>query len=169
MLFRSNGQGLPTFELLYNTSDAHRVLCEYIQQAWRNNLGVNVNLRNMEWASFLDYRRSNPAFQIARAGWLAPYLDPNSYLELLVTGNGSNDGKYSNPEFDRLVRQAATMPAGADRFRVLNQAEELAITQEQAVIPVYWYVTQNMINLDVCEGWYSNSMDIHPFTGVRRK
>ena len=163
-----NGQGLPTFEIVYNTSDAHRIICEYIQQAWRNNLGVNVTLRNMEWTAYLDYR-DNPAMQIARAGWLAAYLDPNAYLELLVTGNGSNDGKYSNPEFDRLVRQASTMSAGPERNRVLRQAEELAINQEQAVIPIYWYVTQNMINLDVWEGWYSNPLDVHPFTGVRRK
>jgi oligopeptide transport system substrate-binding protein len=164
-----NGQGLPTFELLYNTSDANRIICEYAQQAWRTNLGVNTTLRNMEWASFLDYRTNNPAFQIARAGWLAAYMDPNAFLELLVTGAGSNDSKYSNPEFDRLMRQAATMSAGPERLAVLRQAEELAITQEQALIPVYYYVAQNMINLDVWDGWYVNPLDEHSFVGIRRK
>ena len=61
------------------------------------------------------------------------------------------------------------MPAGAERFEVLRQAEEILITQDQAIIPFYFYVTKNMINLDQWEGWYSNTLDIHPYVGLKRK
>jgi len=163
-----NGAGLPTFEIVYNTSDSHRIICEYLQQAWRTNIGVNTTLRNMEWASYLDYRDA-PSMQIARAGWLSDYMDPVSFLGLLVSNTGNNDGKYSNTQYDNLYRQASVLPDGAERSSLLHQAEEIAITQEQAVIPVYFYVNQNMINLDIWDGWYANPMDTHPYVGMRRK
>jgi oligopeptide transport system substrate-binding protein len=122
----------------------------------------------MEWASYLDYRDA-PSMQIARAGWLSDYMDPVSFLGLLVSNTGNNDGKYSNAQYDNLYRQASVLPDGAERSRLLHQAGEIAITQEQAVIPVYFYVNQNMINLDIWDGWYANPMDTHPYVGMRRK
>ncbi|MDR1802502.1 MAG: peptide ABC transporter substrate-binding protein [Treponema sp.] len=163
-----NGQGLPTFEVVYNTLDSHRIIAEYLQQSWLNNLGVNITLRNMEWASYLDYR-DTPSMQLARAGWIADYMDPQNFFDLLLSNTGNNDGKYSNPEYDRLIRQATSMVDGPDRNRILRQAEEIAITQDQAMIPIYWYVSQNMINLDVWDGWYPNPMDTHPYVGMRKR
>jgi oligopeptide transport system substrate-binding protein len=162
------GQGLPAFEYVYNTSDAHRSIGEYLQEEWRRHLGINIRLQNMEWGSYLDYR-STAQFEIARAGWVADYVDPQDLLNLLVSDNGNNDGKYSNAEYDRLIRQATTMPAGPERYKIMQQAEELGITNDQAVLPIYFYVSQNMINLDIWEGWYTNPMDIHPYVGIRRK
>jgi len=163
-----NGQGLPTFEYIYNANNAHRLIGEYLQQSWKNNLGINIRLRNMEWASYLEYRKT-PSMQIARAGWIADYMDPQNFLELLISNTGNNDGKYSNSEYDRLVRQAALMPEGAQRNTVLRQAEDIAITRDQAMIPIYYYVSQNMIDLTKWDGWFTNPMDVHPYTGIRRK
>jgi len=163
-----NGQGLPTFDYLYNTSDSHRIIGEYIQQAWRTNLGVNINLRNMEWGTYLDARNERQ-YQLARAGWIADYVDPQNLLDLLITGGGNNDGGYTNTAYDALIRQATTMPNGAARNAIMRQAEEIAITGEQAVIPIYFYVSQNMIDLTVWEGWYPNVLNIHPYVGLRRR
>ena len=163
-----NGQGLPTFDYLYNTSDAHRIIGEYIQQAWRNNIGVNIELRNMEWGTYLDARNERQ-YQLSRAGWIADYVDPQNLLDLLITGSGNNDGGYTNAEYDRLIRQATTMPNGPARDAVMKQAEEIAITDEQAVIPIYFYVSQNMIDLTVWQGWYPNVLNIHPYVGLRRR
>ena len=163
------GQGLPTFEIVYNSGvEGHRIISEYLQQAWRNNLGVQTRLANMEWATYLDYR-DTPAMQLARAGWLADYMDPQNFLELLISNTGNNDGKYSDAEFDRLILQAAAMPEGAERMRIMRQAEDIAITRDQALIPIYFYVSQNLIDLSKWEGWYSNPMDTHPYVGLRRR
>ena len=164
-----DGQGLPTFEIVYNSGvEGHRIVSEYLQQAWRNNLGINTTLRNMEWATYLDYRKT-PAMQLARAGWLADYMDPQNLLELLISNTGNNDGRYSDAEYDNLVRQAASMPDGAERMRLLRQAEDIAITRDQALIPIYHYVSQNMIDLTKWDGWYPNPMDTHPYVGLRRR
>jgi oligopeptide transport system substrate-binding protein len=164
-----NGQRLPTFEIVYNSGvEGHRIISEYLQQAWRNNLGVQTRLANMEWATYLDYR-DTPSMQIARAGWLADYMDPQNFLELLLSNTGNNDGKYSDADFDRLLLQAAAMPDGPDRMRIMRQAEDIAITRDQALIPIYYYVSQNLIDLSQWEGWYPNPMDVHPYVGLRRK
>ena len=163
-----NGQGFPTLEIVYNTNDGHRIIAEYIQQAWMTNLGINTTLRNMEWASYLDYR-DTPSMQIARAGWLMDYMDPQNMLDLLISNTGNNDGKYSNPEYDRLIREVSAMPDGAERNRLMREAEEIAITQEQGLIPIYFYVNQNMIDLTKVDGWYANPMDVHPYIGMRKR
>jgi len=163
-----NGQGLPTFEYVYNTLDSHRIIGEYIQQALKNILGININLINMEWATYLDYRSTGP-FNIARAGWVADYLDPQNLLDLLLTGGGNNDGRYSSSEYDALIRQASRLPDGAERNTIMRQAEEIGIVRDQAVIPIYFYVSQSMIDLNKWDGWYPNVLDVHPYTGIKRK
>lgn len=163
-----NGEGFPKMTLIYNTNEAHKKIAEYVQQAWKKNLGIDIELANLEWATFLDERQGGN-FEIGRAGWTGDYQDPSNFLELFLTGGGNNDGRYSNPEFDALLDKAAKMPAGAERFEVLRQAEEILITQDQAIIPFYFYVTKNMIDLNKWDGWYTNTLDIHPYVGLKAK
>jgi len=162
------GVGLPTFTYIYNTSDLHRLIGEYLQETWRNNIGVNINLQNLEWATYLEMSKA-PSMEISRAGWTADYADPQAFLELLITGGGNNDGQYSDPEFDRLLRQAASMPRGPERTNIMRQAEDIAILRDQAVIPVYYYVSQNLIDLNKWDGWETNPKNIHTLVGIRRK
>lgn len=51
-----NGEGFPTLELVYNTSENHKAIAEAIQEMWKQNLGINVTLTNQEWAVFQDTR-----------------------------------------------------------------------------------------------------------------
>ena len=88
---------------------------------------------------------------------------------MFITGAGMNGGQYSNPEYDALIAQAATMPAGEERFEVLKQAESIMINQDQAIIPLYVYVSQNMIDTDKWGGWYPNTMDYHPTKSIYPK
>ncbi|MDR2617598.1 MAG: peptide ABC transporter substrate-binding protein [Treponema sp.] len=162
------GRGLPTFTIIYNTLDSHKVIAEYLQQVWKTNLGVNVTLQNLEWATFLEERKTS-RMELGRAGWIADYADAQNFLDLLITGGGNNDGHYSDPEYDRLIRQASAMPGGPARDAVLRQAEEIAVTRDQAVIPIYYYVSQNIIDLDKWDGWYTNPQDTHPWVGIRKK
>jgi oligopeptide transport system substrate-binding protein len=163
-----NGEGFPTMTVIYNTNEGHKKIAEYVQQAWKKNLGINVTLENMEWATFLDVRQNNN-FQIARAGWVGDYQDASNFLELLLSDGGNNDGRYNNPEYDALLKKAALMPAGQARLDVLMQAESIMISQDQGMIPFYYYVSQNMIDLSKWDGWYTNTLDIHPWVGIKRK
>ena len=163
-----NGVGFPTITVLYNTDDAHRQQAEYIQQQLKDNLNINVELENQEWATYLANRNAGN-FQIARAGWVGDYQDPNTFLDMFITGAGMNGGKYSNEEYDALIKQAASMPAGEERFAVLRQAEDILINQDQAIIPLYVYVSQGMIDTNKWGGWYNNTMDYHPVKNIYLK
>ncbi|MDR2150772.1 MAG: peptide ABC transporter substrate-binding protein [Spirochaetaceae bacterium] len=163
-----DGRGLPSFTIIYNTLDSHKVIAEYLQQVWKNTLGVNVTLQNLEWATFLEERKTS-RMELGRAGWIADYADAQNFLDLLITNGGNNDGHYSDPEYDRLLRQASALPGGAQRDALLHQAEEIAVTRDQAIIPIYYYVSQNLIDLDKWDGWYTNPQDVHPWVGIKRK
>lgn len=156
-----NGAGFPTLSILYNTSEGHKAIAEFLQQEWKNNLGINVELNNQEWKTYLATRRAGD-FEIARVGWVGDYQDPNTFLDMFVTGTAMNGGRYSNPKYDALIAKAATMPAGSERLAVLAEAENLLINEDQGLIPFYYYTSNNLIDLNKWGGWYSNTMDTHP-------
>lgn len=163
-----NGVGFPTFNLLYNTNEGHKLIAEFVQQQWKENLNIDVQLENQEWATYLANRNAGN-FEVARAGWVGDYQDPNTFLDMFITGAGMNGGRYSNETYDVLINEAARMPAGADRFEVLKTAEDILINQDQAIIPFYFYVSQNMIDTNKWGGWQNNTMDYHPVKTIYAK
>lgn len=163
-----DGKGFPKLAYIYNTNEGHKKIAEWVQQQWKKNLGIDIELENMEWATFLAKRQAND-FQVARNGWVGDYEDPSNFLELFITTGGNNDGRYSNKQFDELISKAATMQPGSERMKVLAQAEEIMLKDDAAIIPMYTYVTQNLIDLSKWEGWYANTQDVHPYVGLKRK
>ncbi|MBN2627482.1 MAG: peptide ABC transporter substrate-binding protein [Spirochaetales bacterium] len=164
----AGGAGFPDdVVILYNTSEAHKKIAEFIQEQWKQNLGINVTLQNMEWATYLQQRREHN-FTVARAGWIGDYPDPNTFLDMFLAPEsldgawGGNDGRYDNPKYDALIEKAATMEAGAARFSTLKEAEKYFITEDQGVLPIYFYTSNNLIDMDKWGGWYPNVMDNHP-------
>ena len=121
--------------MVYSTNDAsyHKKIAEYLQQAW-GELGLKVQVNIVEWKSFTPQRRSGN-YQIARDGWVMDYNDPSNILELALTGNGNNNAKYSNPEFDALMSKAATEKDPQTRFGYLHQAEDF-IMKDTAMVPL---------------------------------
>ncbi len=162
------GKGFPEFTILYNTSENHKKVGEYVQQQWAENLGVNIKLMNQEWKTYLATRREHQ-FQVARAGWIGDYQDPNTFLDMFMTGGAMNGGQFANAEYDKLIKKAATMAAGPERMATMQAAEKIFIENEQAVIPFFHYVSKNMIDLSKWGGWYSNTMDWHPMKDVHLK
>ena len=147
-----NGVGLP--EMVYSTNDAsyHKKIAEYLQQAW-GELGLKVQVNIVEWKSFTPQRRSGN-YQIARDGWVMDYNDPSNILELALTGNGNNNAKYSNPEFDALMSKAATEKDPQTRFGYLHQAEEF-IMKDTAMVPLLYYNDFYLQSDKITGSWHS--------------
>jgi oligopeptide transport system substrate-binding protein len=162
-----NGKGFPTLTIVYNTNEGHKAIAEYIQQQWKTNLNINVVLKNMEFKTLIDLRSKQHDFTVARAGWVGDYLDPNTMLDLFVTGGGNNDGLYSNAQFDKLI-EGARMAKGADRMAMLEQAENILLT-DQAIVPIYHYTNQNLIDTAKWGGWNATPLDFHPFKYIFKK
>lgn len=154
-----DGKGFPKVEILYNTSDAHKSVAAVLQQMWRKNLGIEVELRNTEWKVYLD-QLTKLDYQIARRGWIGDYADPNTFVELFTSASGNNNTGWKNPEYDRLVEAAARETDKEKRLAGLAAAERLLL-DELPVIPIYFYVSQNMYRDDI-KGWYPNLQNVHP-------
>lgn len=158
------GEGFPRLQLLFNTSDAHRDIAEVIQQQWKTNLGIDIELRNLEWGVYLD-SVSKIDFDIARAGWVPDYSDPNTFLDMFVTGGAHNNTNWGNKDYDRLIERAAAETDSAKRMQILHEAEQLLIN-EQPIIPIYFYTQINLVNPRV-KGFSLNPQDSHPLHILR--
>lgn len=139
-------------DLIYNTSDDHRALATIAAQMWKP-LGVNVTLSNYEWQSYLDIR-GEQNFDLARSGWCGDYNEASTFLDLLTTTHGSNDGKYSNAEVDRLMTESRQMENPNEAY---TQVEQIA-ADEMAIIPVYHYTQNFLLDGDI-RGWPMNNVE----------
>ena len=130
-----NGEGFPTITYSANDAGYHIPVAEYLQQAW-GELGITMNIDKVDWASFLPLRRAGD-FDISRNGWVMDYNDPSNIIELFTTGNGNNDGKYSNPEFDAAI-EASKVADSTTHFEQLHKAEDI-LMEDMGCIPVAYY------------------------------
>lgn len=132
-----DGEGFPTIKLSFNTGSGHQNVAQAVQDMWKNNLNINFELNNEEWAVF-QTTRNQGQYSIARHGWIADYNDPISFLEIFQTGNGNNDAKYSNKEFDKNLEAARIETDNAKRNEYLHKAEDI-LMEELPCVPVYFY------------------------------
>jgi len=163
-----DGKGFPTVTVVYNTNEGHKRIAEFIQEQWKTNLGINVELKNEEWKTFLETRDTLHNFDIARNGWVGDYADPSNFLELLLSTSGNNGSAYKSAKFDEFVKSAATMPGGEGRNNALMNAEK-TLAADQAVMPLYWYVDLDMIDLSKWDGWYGNPLGSHHWKFIGKK
>jgi len=135
----------PETTLIYNTSEGHKAIAEAIVDQWRKALGIEVKVANMEWGTFLE-TRSAQQFDIARAGWGADFNHAiNFTYDLIHSTSGNNDGRYNNPEVDRHLDQALATNNDQEAVNHIAQAEKIAIADDMAVLPIYYYTTVTMV------------------------
>ena len=130
-----NGEGYPTIEYSCNDAGYHVPLAEYLQQAW-GDLGITLTINKMEWSSFTPARRAGE-YDVARNGWVMDYNDPSNMLDLFCSGNGNNDGKYSNPDFDAAI-DASRVADSAEHFAQLHKAEDI-LMEDMGCLPIAYY------------------------------
>ena len=130
-----NGEGFPTIEYSCNDAGYHVPLAEYLQQAW-GDLGITLTINKMEWSSFTPARRAGE-YDVARNGWVMDYNDPSNMLDLFCSGNGNNDGKYSNPEFDAAI-DASRVADVSEHFAQLHKAEDI-LMEDTGCLPIAYY------------------------------
>ena len=131
-----DGEGFPEISYMCNDQGYHKQLAEYLQQAWAE-LGITCTIDVQEWKTVTSDRRQGN-FDTARNGWVFDYDDPSNLLELFETTNGNNDGKYSNPEYDKLVADAREATTLEEHYDLLHQAEQMML-QDSACAPVAYY------------------------------
>lgn len=144
-----NGKNFPKLTILYNTSESHKMIAEAIQEMWRKNLGIEVNLKNQEWKVYLNTLQKLD-YQIARAGWVGDYIDPMTFLDMWVTGGGNNQTGWGNREYDSLIKQAKKTKDLKKRLEIMHKCENI-LMEEMPVIPIYFYT-----DLFLCRDYVKN-------------
>lgn len=157
------GKGFPKTEILINTSESHRKVAEATQAMWRKNLGINVGIYNQEWKVYLD-SQSNLDFDLVRAGWIADYAYPMTFLSIFTAGNGNNDTGWANPQYDALIQRAQDAESEESRIALMHQAEAI-LMDELPIVPIYWY-TRVYLKDPRVKGWDPVALDNHPYKYV---
>ena len=172
----------PSMTYLYNTSEGHKAIGEYLQSALAA-VGINMQLENQEWNTFLETRKAGD-YSIARNGWLADYNDPICFLDMWTTASGNNDvqfgkGAHQNvaaysldltdlgydtkvtdgtwaETYDVLISDIKTCTDTETRYALMHKAEDL-LMQTGAICPLYFYTDIYMIDSSV-KGFFSNPL-----------
>ena len=156
--FGEGGAEMPTIELLYNTNETHKDIAEVLADTWKRELGLNAKHLNQEWKVYLDTQRTI-SFDVSRSAWIGDYLDANTFLDMWVTDGENNRTGWGHPRYDELIALAAQEADLAKRLEHLQAAEAL-LMEELPILPVYFYVTKNMVNPRL-GGFYENMLDEH--------
>ena len=148
-----DGQGFPTIEYSTNDQGYHKSVAEYLQNVWKEKLGINTDIAIKEWKVFTADRRAGN-YDVARNGWVMDWNDPSNFLNLFVTGSGNNDGKISIPEYDELMEKASTTTNADERFDYLHKAEQLLL-DHAALTPVAYYTDFYLQSTKLKDTWHS--------------
>ncbi|MBR5451717.1 MAG: hypothetical protein IKV36_01845 [Clostridia bacterium] len=171
----------PTLTYLYNTSDSHKAIGEYLQSALAT-AGITMTLENQEWNTFLNTRKNGDYF-VARNGWLADYNDPICFLDMWTSGSGNNDvqfgkGQHANLKmydldltpyggekiedgtwaetYDVLISKIKATTKAEDRYAMMHLAEDMLMATG-CIVPLYYYTDLYMID-DSVTGFFSNPL-----------
>lgn len=157
------GKGLPTLEVLYNTSENHRVIAEALQGMWRAELGVEVSLVNQEQKVAQAARRAGD-YQILRSDWIGDYLDPATFLEVFRSDGGNNYTGWGSADYDAALFAAARTTDPAARHALFQKAEAILL-EAAPIIPLYHY-THVFLLQPAVKGWHPTLLDHHPYKHV---
>ncbi|MBQ3264595.1 MAG: peptide ABC transporter substrate-binding protein [Ruminococcus sp.] len=172
----------PTMTYLYNTSEGHKAIGEYIQSALAN-VGITMNMENQEWATFLNTRKAGD-YSIARNGWLADYNDPICFLDMWTTASGNNDVQYGKGDhesvaaysldltdlgydtkvengtwaetYDVLISDIKSCTDNDTRYKLMHKAEDM-LMDTGCLTPIYYYTDLYMLSKTV-KGFFSNPL-----------
>lgn len=150
-----DGKGFPKVTLKYNTSENHKRIAEAIQEMWKKNLNVDVELENMEWRVFIPARQ-NGEFTVARHGWIGDYNHPMTFLDMFLSDSGNNDAQWKNEEFDKYILEAKVTADEKKAAELMHKAEDLMM-KDQIVMPIYYYTHPMMMGQHV-KGWYRSPL-----------
>jgi oligopeptide transport system substrate-binding protein len=167
------GKGFPPFTYMYNAgggggSRTHEQIGVEFQSMLREHLGLQVELRPVEWKTYLsDMSALN--YDMIRGSWIGDYQDPTTFLDIFLADSGNNRTGWRNATYDQLLDQAAAAGDPVHRSDLLRQAETLLVLDEVPIIPIYNYTGLYAYDSDRVGGIYPNLTDEHPIWAMYRK
>ncbi|MBP5270409.1 MAG: peptide ABC transporter substrate-binding protein [Clostridia bacterium] len=190
---KSEAGAPPTLKYLYNTSEGHKAIGEYLQQALAS-VGINMTLENQDWATFLNTRKQGN-YSVARNGWVADYTDPICFLDMWTSNSGNNDVQFGKgahaslkmynldltsygydtkvtngtwaETYDVLISTIKGCTDNAKRYQLMHVAEDM-LMDTGCITPLYYYTDLYMISKDVT-GFFSSPLGYKYFMNANYK
>jgi oligopeptide transport system substrate-binding protein len=154
----SSPKELPELNFYVPNNESSKILAETLQSMWTKELGIKVKISTLEWKVFLNRLRDNPP-DLFRLNWGADYPDPDSFMQLFTSSNQINYGKFSDPDYDKLINQASIINDSKARQKLYTQAE-IKLSLEQMVIAPLFIDSQIIMKKPFVKNLKLNPMDI---------
>jgi oligopeptide transport system substrate-binding protein len=166
------GRGFPHFAYSFYTAAGgggkiQLKLAVELQQMWREQLGVEVELRQIERKIFFG-AQSRLDFDLSASSWIGDYNDANTFLDMFESQSGNNRTGWANPRYDQLVDQANRQVDLDRREDLFRQAEHVLIADQAPIVPLYFYAGFNYFDPNRIQGIYQNILDEHPLQFIRK-
>jgi oligopeptide transport system substrate-binding protein len=165
------GKGFPRIEYMFNApagsgSKIHGDIAVELQQMWHDTLGINMDLRQVEWTVYLS-STAHLDYDLGRGDWIGDYDDANTFLDLFLSNSGNNRTGWKNARYDALVDEANEQTDLKKRAELLQQAETILVHDELPIVPLYIYAGINYYHTNI-QGIYQNILDDHPLNYIRK-
>ena len=166
------GKGFPRFQYAFFSAASGgakmqgKIAIE-LQQMWRDELGIELELRQIERKVFLS-SQSRLDYDMSASSWIGDYNDANTFLDMYLSNSGNNRTGWKNARYDELIHHANMQTDRKRRAELFQQAETILIAEEVPIVPIYFYAGFNYFDPAKIEGIYQNILDEHPLQYIRK-
>ncbi len=166
------GKGFPHFQYTFDAAAGgaaklHAKVAVELQQMWHDELGIEMELRQLEWKVYLN-AQSQLDYDLSRSSWIGDYNDANTFLDMFMSDNGNNRTGWKSPRYDALLREANQQTDVTARAKILQQAETLLVGETVAIVPLFYYVGVSYYDTNRIQGIYPNMLDQHPLQFIKK-
>ena len=158
----------PAVVIGFNTEEKHRQVAENIQAQLKKNLGLQVELKNEEWKTYLSGLQSDSIYSLFRLSWVGDYNDPHNFMAIMTSYSVNNRTGWKSKSYDNLIKQGLREVNPNKRLNIYRKAQEILVLEEAPVIPILTDVNQVLVANRI--GNYKNNvLDLYRFADMELK
>jgi oligopeptide transport system substrate-binding protein len=158
------GRGFPDVDLLYAIhGETPKNVATEMQALWRRELGItSIHLRGQEWKVFLN-TQDEIDYDLSFSSWVGDYNDPQTFIDMFVSGGGNNETNWSDPQYDQMLATSENTADPAKRMQILHDMDQILCEDGVPIVPIYFYVGMALYWPDKLGGFEPNFIDEHPW------
>jgi oligopeptide transport system substrate-binding protein len=164
----AGGKNFPVLRYLLDTPKQHEEIAIELQEMFRKELGIRMELRRVEWKVYL-VAQSALDYDLCRSSWIGDYDDPNTFLDMWMSNNGNNRTGWKSSRYDELVREGNSQIDPGKRAQLLREAETLLLREGIPMTPIYFYAGITFYDSNKIDGIYFNMIDEHPVAAIANR
>jgi len=164
------GRGFPHLQYTYYASSGggsqmQSKIAVELQAMWKDTLGVQIDLRQIERKIFYN-AQSRLDYDLCASSWVGDYNDANTFLDMFLGDSGNNRTGWRNPRYDDLIQTASRTGELTTRAGLFRDAESLLVSEACPIVPIYFYAGFMLFRDQEIQGIYPNLLDEHPLQDI---